>query len=111
MATLEQMLAGLRCPGCGGEDTCEPRDIEYPVKVGGDTVAVTVTAGVCTNCGEQLLDTAATEKIAKAAQQLRQEGGLDREMPCPVCGHPMPDLKGGKATICPVCGFKDSCCY
>ncbi len=35
----------------------------------------------------------------------------DREMPCPVCGHPMPDLKGGKATICPVCGFKDSCCY
>ncbi|HEX8035649.1 MAG TPA: hypothetical protein VF510_17455 [Ktedonobacterales bacterium] len=35
----------------------------------------------------------------------------DREMPCPNCGHPMPDLKGGKATICPVCGFKDSCCY
>ncbi|HEX6797155.1 MAG TPA: hypothetical protein VF116_05505 [Ktedonobacterales bacterium] len=33
------------------------------------------------------------------------------EMPCPVCGHPMPDLKGGKASICPVCGFKDSCCY
>ena len=22
------------------------------------------------------------------------------EMPCPVCGTPMPDLKGGKATIC-----------
>lgn len=35
----------------------------------------------------------------------------EREMPCPVCGAPMPDLKGGKATICPVCGFKDSCCY
>ncbi|HST87346.1 MAG TPA: hypothetical protein VLJ14_03125 [Ktedonobacterales bacterium] len=35
----------------------------------------------------------------------------NREMPCPVCGHLMPDLKGGKATICPVCGFKDSCCY
>jgi hypothetical protein len=35
----------------------------------------------------------------------------DREMPCPVCGSPMPDLKGGKASICPVCGFKDSCCY
>ena len=34
-----------------------------------------------------------------------------REMPCPVCGTLMPDLKGGKATICPVCGFKDSCCY
>ncbi len=33
------------------------------------------------------------------------------EMACPVCGHPMPDLKGGKASICAVCGFKDSCCY
>jgi hypothetical protein len=32
-------------------------------------------------------------------------------MSCPVCGHEMPDLKGGKATICPACGFKDSCCY
>jgi hypothetical protein len=35
----------------------------------------------------------------------------EHEMPCPVCGHPMPDLKGGKDTICPICGFKDSCCY
>jgi DNA-directed RNA polymerase subunit RPC12/RpoP len=34
-----------------------------------------------------------------------------REMPCPNCGHLMPDLKGGKASICPNCGFKDSCCY
>ncbi|HEX3271868.1 MAG TPA: hypothetical protein VHR15_14555 [Ktedonobacterales bacterium] len=32
-------------------------------------------------------------------------------MACPVCDHEMPDLKGGKATICPACGFKDSCCY
>jgi hypothetical protein len=35
----------------------------------------------------------------------------EREMPCPVCGARMPDLKGGKASICPNCGFKDSCCY
>jgi len=35
----------------------------------------------------------------------------EREMQCPVCGTPMPDLKGGKATLCPTCGFKDSCCY
>jgi transcription initiation factor IIE alpha subunit len=41
----------------------------------------------------------------------RQEQATEREMPCPVCGAPMPDLKGGKASICPVCGFKDSCCY
>jgi hypothetical protein len=34
-----------------------------------------------------------------------------REMLCPVCGTPMPDLKGGKAAICSVCGFKDSCCF
>jgi hypothetical protein len=42
----------------------------------------------------------------KPASQL--EAGL---MECPVCSHPMPDLKGGKTTICPACGFKDSCCY
>lgn len=41
----------------------------------------------------------------------QREDTSNREMPCPVCGTPMPDLKGGKATICPVCGFKDSCCY
>ncbi len=35
----------------------------------------------------------------------------DGTMPCPVCGHPMPDLKGGRVTICAECGFKDSCCY
>lgn len=34
-----------------------------------------------------------------------------RQMPCPQCGHPMPDLKGGKASICTNCGYKDSCCY
>jgi DNA-directed RNA polymerase subunit RPC12/RpoP len=43
-------------------------------------------------------------------QQVVREPG-DREMQCPVCGTPMPDLKGGKATLCPTCGFKDSCCY
>lgn len=47
-------------------------------------------------------------------EQRREASGREvsgREMPCPICAHPMPDLKGGKATICPVCGFKDSCCY
>lgn len=34
-----------------------------------------------------------------------------RQMPCPQCGHAMPDLKGGKASICTNCGYKDSCCY
>jgi hypothetical protein len=43
-------------------------------------------------------------------EQQRHEPA-EREMPCPMCGHPMPDLRGGKDTICPVCGFKDSCCY
>jgi membrane protease subunit (stomatin/prohibitin family) len=34
-----------------------------------------------------------------------------REQPCPQCGYPMSDLKGGREAICPNCGFKDSCCY
>jgi membrane protease subunit (stomatin/prohibitin family) len=56
-----------------------------------------------------------TETSGMQAQDERvgeeQSAQSEREMPCPVCGHPMPDLKGGKESICPVCGFKDSCCY
>jgi membrane protease subunit (stomatin/prohibitin family) len=53
----------------------------------------------------------AQESAQESAQEMpasHLEAGL---MECPVCGHPMPDLKGGKATICPACGYKDSCCY
>lgn len=52
-----------------------------------------------------------TPVAARDEQRERDDEPGEREMPCPVCGSPMPDLKGGKATICPVCGFKDSCCY
>ena len=44
-------------------------------------------------------------------ESLEAGGAADGEMSCPVCGMPMPDLKGGKASICRVCGFKDSCCF
>ncbi len=53
-------------------------------------------------------DTDSAPDSAPEKPALRFEAGL---MECPVCGHLMPDLKGGKATICPACGFKDSCCY
>ena len=56
-----------------------------------------------------------TERDAQPAEPDRDERVAEatdsHEMPCPVCGAVMPDLKGGKASICPVCGFKDSCCY
>lgn len=55
-----------------------------------------------------------TEPREQSDDQTRDERTVahdSHEMPCPVCGTPMPDLKGGKATICSVCGFKDSCCY
>ncbi len=55
-------------------------------------------------------DTAPTADARQDAPEPREELAAG-EMPCPVCGSPMPDLKGGKATICPTCGFKDSCCY
>ena len=55
-------------------------------------------------------------KRARTEGEERQKDAVyvpadDREMPCPMCGVAMPDLKGGKASICPNCGFKDSCCY
>jgi len=60
---------------------------------------------------------AAADAQTNAPQQTERSEGRGgpehdaRKMPCPVCGEPMPDLKGGKATICANCGFKDSCCY
>jgi hypothetical protein len=35
----------------------------------------------------------------------------DETQPCPRCSYAMPALKGGSASICPNCGFKDTCCY
>jgi predicted RNA-binding Zn-ribbon protein involved in translation (DUF1610 family) len=49
-----------------------------------------------------------TTEAPQKPHAVRLDAGM---MACPVCGHEMPDLKGGKATICPECGFKDSCCY
>lgn len=71
MATLEAKLVGLTCPRCGRENTYAVHEIDYTAGVGDDTVMVSVRAGVCGNCGEQLLDTAATDKIADAVKQLR----------------------------------------
>lgn len=72
MATLDEKLARLQCPRCGRKNTYVPRETEYTARVGDDTVTVTIRAGVCTNCGEQLLDTTATDKVADAVQKLRQ---------------------------------------
>lgn len=51
------------------------------------------------------------EDIMKHTQEWPASFASEREMPCPMCGASMPDLKGGKASICPNCGFKDSCCF
>jgi hypothetical protein len=64
------------------------------------------------------METAETQQASRqdgatsdGAQEVCATGLNAGLMACPVCGHEMPDLKGGKATICPECGFKDSCCY
>ena len=54
-------------------------------------------------------ETTSTNRTAGTAHTVREPEA--NEMPCPVCGSAMPDLKGGKASICPTCGFKDSCCF
>ena len=71
MATLAEKLEGLQCPRCGRVDTYVIRDVEHTEKVGDNTVTVMITAGVCTNCWEQALDSAATAKVERAADQLR----------------------------------------
>jgi YgiT-type zinc finger domain-containing protein len=71
MATPAELLAGLQWPRCGRENTCVIRDIEDTERVGHDTVAVSVTAGVCTNCGETVFDSAVTTEIEAAVDKLR----------------------------------------
>jgi membrane protease subunit (stomatin/prohibitin family) len=51
------------------------------------------------------------EGAVETAQERPASFASEHEMPCPICGADMPDLKGGKASICPNCGFKDSCCF
>jgi len=71
MATLVEKLEGLQCPRCGRVNTYVVQDVEHTERVGSDTVTVTVTVGVCTNCGEQALDTAAARKIQDAVNKLK----------------------------------------
>lgn len=52
-----------------------------------------------------------TTTKTEPVEEIFADPSSDREMPCPMCGASMPDLKGGKASICPNCGFKDSCCF
>jgi membrane protease subunit (stomatin/prohibitin family) len=60
----------------------------------------------------EALEAPAQENVTTEEPQKSLGARLDAGMmACPVCGQEMPDLKGGKATICPACGFKDSCCY
>lgn len=71
MVTLAKKLEGLQCPRCGRVNTYVIQDVEHTERVGRDTVTVTVTVGVCTNCGEQALDTTATHKIQDAINKLK----------------------------------------
>lgn len=72
MFTLEEKLTAVQCPRCGRVNTYVVRDIEFTAKVGTDTVTVPIRAGVCTNCGEQLLDSTATDKVSDAVRKLKE---------------------------------------
>jgi YgiT-type zinc finger domain-containing protein len=72
LATLAEKLEGLTCPNCGHENTYTIRQIDKTLRVGHDTVTVQVIAGVCSYCGEEALDDAATAAIDDAIQAVRQ---------------------------------------
>lgn len=71
MATLAEKLEGLQCPRCGNENTYVVRDVEHTEKVGSNTITVAVTIGICTVCGEEALDSTATQKIQDAVNKLK----------------------------------------
>jgi len=52
------------------------------------------------------------ESAASRSQLSSQRDALRTDLQrCPGCGHDMPALKGARLSICPVCGYKESCCY
>jgi hypothetical protein len=87
MASLADMPEGMVCLRCGRENTYVVRTIEHTERVGPDTVAVVVEIGVCANCDERPLDSAATRKIQEAVRELKAgaTADLDRTGSAYVC--------------------------
>jgi len=53
-----------------------------------------------------------TPKAAAApVEELLEQADQPDRQPCPGCWNEMPGLKGARLSICPVCGYKESCCY
>lgn len=61
--TLDEMIAGLKCPRCGHEGTLEAHEIEEPITVGANVVLIPLRAGVCSYCGERVFDPVAMARI------------------------------------------------
>jgi YgiT-type zinc finger domain-containing protein len=71
LPTLAEFLDALICPRCGWENSFTIREIEIVLRVRTDTITVKVTAGVCTHCGEEILDKTASDILDAAVQKLR----------------------------------------
>jgi YgiT-type zinc finger domain-containing protein len=69
--TVDEMIDGLKCPRCGHEDTLEARDIEEPITVGENVVIVPLRAGMCSYCGERVIDPLAMARIDAVISQVR----------------------------------------
>jgi len=71
MPTLTEFLKDLICPRCGWTDSFAIREIVPVLRVRNNTIAVKVRAGVCTHCGEEILDKTASDEIDGAVKKLR----------------------------------------
>lgn len=59
-----------KCPRCAGELEYG-KQIEWSVREGTDVALVTVTADVCTRCGERLVTAAMGDKLVRAKRLLK----------------------------------------
>lgn len=48
-----------------------------------------------------------SDETPREAEPRPAEAGIQT---CPQCGSPMPDLRGGRLSVCRTCGYKDDCC-
>jgi len=77
MPALTELLDGIQCPRCGHENTYAIREVEEVLSIDGNSVAVRITVGECSYCGEHLLDRQATHKLEDAAEKLRAGATAD----------------------------------
>ena len=71
MQLTEENLRDIHCYTCGHDHTFVLRQIDEPVSEGTNTVIVTMIIGVCSYCGNRIMDTPTAVRLQDVRKQLK----------------------------------------